>query len=228
MRTSFIPSTDMGLLSWAQNFSARINVSYASLGLTLAQTEQYAAAFEAYAAALQKCNPGERSKSLVAAKNDAREELKVLTRSFAGIVKSLITVSDSEKLELGLKIPSPKTSVPRPDAAPALSVVETIGRSVKVRANDLLVGGRARPPGAKGVTILSCVGTSEPDRIELWRVEQSSTSRTIMIHFPNDLPPGTQVWLAARWFNTKCEPGPVSNPITTYLSGGGMFLKQAA
>src|SRR5580658_2431083 len=76
MRTSFIPSTDGGLLAWSLNFQTLIAASPAAYGLTGAQVAAYQALHLAYAAALAACDPTMRSKSTVAVKNAARTDLK--------------------------------------------------------------------------------------------------------------------------------------------------------
>src|SRR5260221_10987595 len=82
----FLPNTDAALLAWSLNFSTRITAGPVPLGLTALQATAYAALHTSYATALAACDPGERSKSLVAAKNTARLALKTSARLLAKLV----------------------------------------------------------------------------------------------------------------------------------------------
>jgi len=48
-----------------------------------------------------------------------------------------------------------------------------------------------------------------------------NTSRTSLdIVIGPDVPPGTQVWLAASWYNPRGDNGPMSMPVSTYIGAG--------
>jgi hypothetical protein len=50
----------------------------------------------------------------------------------------------------------------------------------------------------------------------------ANTSRTNMqIEIPHSVPPGSQIWICARWYNNRQQTGAASNPIDTYVQFGG-------
>src|SRR5256885_16094541 len=84
---SFLPARDSLLLAWSANFSTRISAAPVPLGLTAAQATAYATLHTNFTNAMAAIDPGERSKSLVAAKNAARLALKTSARLLAKIVQ---------------------------------------------------------------------------------------------------------------------------------------------
>lgn len=220
MRTSFIPSTDNGLRAFGLNFSTRISADPESFGLSSDHAAQFSAAFEAFSSSLAACTPAHRSKTLVMRKNQDRENLKIILRSLAGMVKSTLTVSASQKALLGLSVPSARVTVPPPQTKPVLKVVGVQGHTVKIRLHDLEVPRRGKPRGVSGATIFTFIGDEPPTNINDWDYRGSTTRASAEITFKSSIPPFTKVWLAACWFNTKAETGPTSDPVVTHLSYG--------
>src|SRR4051812_7427346 len=113
MRTSYFPSTDLGLLGWAKNFSQRISAAGPALGLSLQQTQDFAALVAAYGDAMQKVEPTVRSRSTVIGKNDCREAMKANARLLVSIINGQSGVSDQQKTELGMSVRKQKSPIPR-------------------------------------------------------------------------------------------------------------------
>ena len=65
-------------------------------------------------------------------------------------------------------------------------------------------------------------GESVPDDVRRWRFRGAVTTPTRTIDFADDLPPGTRVWVCARWFSPRGETGPVSSAIPVRLPGDGV------
>src|SRR5262245_47449091 len=98
------PGSDNGLLAWSLNFSTRISAGPVPLGLTAGQATAYATLHTNFSSAMAAIDPGERSKSLVAAKNTARTALKSSARLLASIIQGQASVTDQQKIELGLTV----------------------------------------------------------------------------------------------------------------------------
>jgi hypothetical protein len=70
-----------------------------------------------------------------------------------------------------------------------------------------------------GATILRHDGPTAPATLTGWTWHCNTGLTRLAIKFP-PLPPGTQVWLTACWFNTRFDQGPFSNPRHTHLGYG--------
>src|SRR4051812_32929996 len=111
MSNGFLPNGDTQLLAWSANFLAGITASAVSLGLTPAMATSYGTLHANYATALGLCDPGQRCKSNVASKNVSREALKAQARLLAKIIQGQASVTDAQKLDLGLNVratPAPR------------------------------------------------------------------------------------------------------------------------
>src|SRR4051812_434654 len=119
MPSGFLPNKDSALLAWSLNFSTLITATPTAYGLVAGDATAYAALHSAFATALAACDPGQRSKSLVAAKNTARDNLKTSARLLAKRVEGTATVTNAQKIDLGLNVRATPTPIPAPSDAPA-------------------------------------------------------------------------------------------------------------
>jgi hypothetical protein len=221
MAKSFLPDKDAALLAWSLNFSTKISETPVLFGLTPALATAYALLHASYADALADCAPGERSKTLVSRKNSDRTSLKASARLLAKLVEGTATVSDAQKIELGLTVRQQPTPIPPPAAAPALDVVSVLGRTVKIRLHDATdAARRGKPAGVDGAAVLSYVGATPPADLGQWRFEGNTTRTTLDVVFPNSVAPGAPVWLTALWFNERKQAGPNCAPVGTNVQFG--------
>jgi hypothetical protein len=228
MGTSFLPTTDNALLAWSLNFSTLISATPTTYGLSATQATAYATLHSQYSAALATAtNPTTRTKANVAAKNTARDALKTDARLLAKIVDGQATVTNQQRIQLGLNVRTVPTPVPVPSLPPEMDIVSVVGRTVKIRVHNSATTKRARPAGVTGTTIFSYVGATPPNDVTAWTF-QGNTSKTVVdIAFGNTLAAGSQVWLCAFWYNGKGQSGPACTPVTTYLAGGNVSAMAA-
>jgi hypothetical protein len=225
VRTSFIPSTDAGLLAWSLNFQTLIAASPAAYGLTGAQATAYQALHSAYATALAACDPNVRSKSTVAVKNAARTNLKSSLKLLVNIINGQGTVSDAQKLAMGLKVRAMPSAIPAPALPPGLSVVSVVAWTVRIKLYDQNSSGkRGKPAGVNGASVFSFVGAEPPSDISAWKFEQNTGHTTMDLVFPSTIAPGTKVWLTGFWFNGRKQNGPACTPVCTNLQGGSVSM----
>lgn len=105
MGRSFFVGTDADLCADSMAFSAKINESPESYGLSESQCADYAALNAAYAAAYRLATAAEtRTRGTVIAKNDAREALCVAASELAKIIGANPNVTSSMKVDLGLNV----------------------------------------------------------------------------------------------------------------------------
>ena len=145
MAASFFTGTDAELYAGSESFSTKINATPTAYGLTAPQATAYAALNAAYAAAyMAALDPETRTKGQVAAKNSARELLRISASNLAKIIDGTPTVTPQQKIDLGLnvrKIPEPVG----PPGTPTSFKVELLADgSVKFKWKC------ANPPGATG------------------------------------------------------------------------------
>jgi hypothetical protein len=223
MARSFLPDRDSLLLAWSLNFSNRITATPTTYGLTAAQATAYAAVHAAFATALAAVDPNERSKSLVAAKNTARDNLRTQARALAKLVDGTLTVTPAQRLELGLNVRKTPTPIPVPTASPFIETRQRYGTTVFVRISDGS-GKRARPSGTQGARVYTFVGDTPPTDPQDWFDEGQTTRADVELLFPAETPPGTTVWITAAWYNPRGQLGPACTPVSTVLAGGAMRM----
>jgi hypothetical protein len=221
----FLPNTDAGLLAWSLNFSTLISAGAVSYGLTTAQATAYATLYTAYGTALAACDKAIRTKSAVSTKNVAKANLKTDARLLANLVNGTSTVTNAQKLSLGLNVRSTPSPVPVPSAAPGLDVLSVSVWTVKIKLHDSSSSAkRGKPPGVTGASVFSFVGAAAPSDIGSWQFEGNTGRTTIDVAFPNSTAAGAKVWLTAFWFNGRKQSGPACAPVSTNLQGGSVSM----
>lgn len=125
MSTPYIPATDSGLDSWAQNFSAVIAASPSTYGLQASDATTITAAYTTYHAAyILLTSPSTKTPTNVAAKDVAKAASLITFRTYAQIIQNNAGVSNSAKSAAGLTVRSTaKTPVPAPTTTPIVAVV---------------------------------------------------------------------------------------------------------
>jgi len=234
MPRDFYPRRDADILNFSSNFKKRIILAPGDYGLSVAQADSYRATQESFALLYTRAiDPDTRTRGAVAAKEDARVALEAETRLLARIVRAAPAVTDEMRINLGLSrsTEGKGAPLPPPDAAPVLVVVGHVGRAVQVRLRDSTSSRRGKPANVAGAALFVYAGAAPPADIARWQFKYNTTRPTASVPC-DDIPPGTKVWLSARWYNPRAEPGPVSTPVGTYLQDGlgvpGVALLRAA
>lgn len=219
------PSTDTGLLAWSTNFKDLITATPTAYGLVAGDATAYTAVHTAYATALAACDPAQRNKAAVVAKNAARTTLKNSATLLANKVYSTASVTDAQKTELGIPPRALPTPIPPPTTSPVIEVISTTGWTVRIRLRAADGARRGKPPGTVGASIFSYVGEAPPADISKWNFEGSAGRVTkIDIPFATTLAAGTKVWLTAFWFSGRKIAGPACAPLSANLPGGGVSM----
>lgn len=225
----FLPTKDAELLAWSANFSELISGDPTLYGLTAGQATEYATLHAAFAAALETATePSTRTRGAVAAKNDARTPLKAMARELARITNAVPTITNQQRIDLGL---NPRDNEPSPinppTESPVLEVVSAVGRMMKVKLRGVNSERRGKPDGVDGATVFSFVGDAPPTDIAQWKFEGSTTRTIFTLEFPATVAAGAQVWLTAFWFNPRSQSGPACQPVSAFVAGG-VGVSQAA
>jgi hypothetical protein len=222
MARNFFDGTEAELYTGSQSFAAKITATPSAFGLSAAQASSYSALDAAWSAAyLVAKDPDTRTKAKIAAKNLAKDNVRRMASELAKIVQATPTVTNEQRVELGLNVPAQRQPNPPPSVRPGVDIVSVFGRSVTVHIHDSASSTkRGKPAGVLGANVYAFVGTTYPTDPTGWDWQGSTTKNTFEIVFPNDVPNGAQVWICATWFNKTTVAGPVSVPITTNIQGG--------
>jgi hypothetical protein len=235
MRQTYFPSTDAGLLAWAQNLSQRLSADYAAFGIDEERAADFAARVDAYAETYRNANvPGVRIVANTRLKSEARESMKAAARLIVSVVRGQPQVSDAQKIKLGITVPAPRRrAIPRPAHAPVLRIDSMVGRTAQVALrNAELETGRSKPRGVQGALIFVATGDEPPaPGSDGWKFHSGTSRTTWRVTFPARLTPGTKVWFSAAWVNTRNQLGPASRAVGTHIQfgtqidfGGGLAL----
>jgi hypothetical protein len=190
--------------------------------LFAAQATAYAANNTAYATAyVEATDPVTRTKGKVEAKNQAKRELRLMAADLAKIIDGTPTVTNEQKIDLGLNVRATPTPIPPPLDAPDIDIVSARGNTVTLKLHDSTSSTRrGRPPGVSGASVFSFVGAAAPTEDGEWKFEGNTTRTTTEVTFPAAVTPGAKVWFTAFWYNPRAQCGPAATPVTTYLPGG--------
>ena len=102
MSKSFYWGSDPKLASGVTNFSTRISATPTAYGLTTTQASTYATAAAAWASAYELATtPATRTKSSVAAKDDARRVIQDATKKLVKFIDAA-AITNAQRIDLGL------------------------------------------------------------------------------------------------------------------------------
>lgn len=229
MGRNFFNGTDAGLYSGAQAFSTKILASPALYGLNATQAQAFTPLMTAYSTAyLAVKDPSTRTRGKVAAKNQARANLKAMASDLAKIIDATPAVTDQQKIDLGLNVRKPPSPIPAPAVRPAMDLVSVVTRTVTVHIHDSASKTkRGKPAGTVAAFVYTFVGDNYPSDPTTWQFQGPATKAIFSIVFPDSVAGGAQVWVCAAWVNRRGDTGPVSVPISTNVQGGGVSPQTA-
>lgn len=215
-----IPSKIDGvLLPWSLNFSTKITATPTVYDLTASEATAYAALHADFTTRLATAeNPSTRTKETITLKNTSKLALLARARQFCKVIKASPTVTDGQRVSLGL-LPrdiSP-TPVPAPVSRPLL-VVDPFGNLI-VR-DETAAERRSRPTGTIGAIIYSAIQTDAapaPLTPDQTRFAGLATRDKFAVGLPEGST-GKTLYVMAQWINGKGELGPVSAVVKTLIA----------
>jgi hypothetical protein len=221
-----IPKKDSLLVPWGSNFDVKVTASPVTYALTAAQALSFHTAYQSYVAAYNDVatarSAGTRSRVLTQIKETAKAGLLRVGRELYAIVQESNSVPPADKEDVGVLVRKTTTSpVPAPSAAPGISILATVGNTIKLRLFDSVdTARRGKPLGVDGAAVFSYVGATAPTEESAWTFEGNTARPRIDIVFPAETPAGSKVWFTAFWFNQRKQRGPAASPIGSNLPGG--------
>jgi hypothetical protein len=224
MANEFPPRKDADLLSMADNLSTKISATPLAFNLTPAQATAFAALNSAYATAYATAiDPTTRTKANINVKDVARTNLIGAVNGIRDInrfVQATRSVTDAQKIELGLPVYKSRSPINPPTESPTITVNKVVGRTAYLRLTSPGSEGRGRPAGVQGAIVMSYTGTTPPSDPALWRTEGLTTRTIFPVVFPPSTPGGALVWVTAAWYSPRGQAGPLAPPVQVYLAGG--------
>jgi hypothetical protein len=221
-----IPLKDSLLVPYSTNFNDRIVASPTTWHLTSIQAAAYTALHSPYISAYNTMMAaradGTQSQSLTAAKDSAKLGLLNYARELYSFVAADNTISQADKILLGIHLRVIPGPIPRPGVRPGMDIISVNGRTVALNIHDSASSSRrGKPAGSLAAWVYSYVGENYPADMTEWNFEGATTKPRFDILFPSTVAGGSQVWVCAAWINAKQELGPMGVPQTTNLQGGG-------
>ena len=148
MGRSFYLGNEAELTTGSAAFSAQITATPTAFGLVAGQAASYAAInaiwVSSYNAAM---DPVTRTKGKVAAKNQAKVNLRAMASDLAKLIDGTSTVTDEQKIGLGLNVRAAPATIPAPSVRPGVDLVSVVGKLVSVRIHDSATFQQARQAG---------------------------------------------------------------------------------
>lgn len=218
----------------ARSFSKTISADFAGYAISAGEAAQLAAEYADFAAMIATTSdPSTRTSIAVSGRNMSRAVLAAHMRDIAARVRANSTIGTAAKLALGLTVPGARDAAPTgsssapPAMRPSVNIRSIVSNRVTVRlANDEQTR-FARPPQVQGAEVFFAVADEPPVEAIAWRRGALTMSSKATFTLPV-LPAGTTVWIAARWFNSRGQPGPLSQPVQTFAAGGVTLLPSLA
>lgn len=223
MRKDFFPDRESEMMSWVKGFAQKILIDPELYSLTIQQAEDFDAARDAFTQAfLLAKNPGTRTRPVIAQKREKRKILEAEARKLSRIIQGSPTVTDAQKIALGLSVRT-NHGAPRaaPEMPPLLNIVEVLTRGLRVRLRDAeSPDNHGRPRTAAGAMIYTHVGETPSSDINKWSMHSVTTKRTADINLSSDVPPGARYWVTAVWFSPRGARSPMSTPVSARMMDG--------
>ncbi|HEV2295504.1 MAG TPA: hypothetical protein VGR35_16765 [Tepidisphaeraceae bacterium] len=145
MAHSFFTGTDIELYTGSAAFSAKISLTPQAFGLLESQAAEYASLNAIYADCyLAVMNPEKRTTPRVVGKNDVRARLRVMASDLAKIIDGTATVTDAQKVELGLNVRALPSPLPPPGTPEGFRVTLLGDGSIELKWTC------KNPPGSRG------------------------------------------------------------------------------
>lgn len=223
-----LPRKQADMMRWARNFSAKLNTvpGPEQYGVTAAEAAGYAALLDEAESAYAIANrPETRTTPAVARKDRALAALAAQSRVLVRVVKARPSVSDDQRMSLGIapRKQARKSPVAQPTEAPRLTVRGVRGWRVQLRLSDKLAPYRkSKPAGVSGAVVRYFVGDKPPMAEVDWQYLGTSSVTQMEIEVPAGLEPGTRVWYAACWQSPTFVPGPVGEPVCVRVGFSGL------
>lgn len=155
-------------------------------------------------------NPLTRTRSITATKQGTRKTYEKLLRVLVRNLTHNTRITNEERLNMGLIIPSATgTPIPPPATYPGFSIDTSLIRWLSVHFRDRESTSRGKPKGVHGAEIRWDIRDTPPQNVTDLVNSSFATKTPLSLEFKENQR-GKNVWFCLRWENTKGEKGPWS------------------
>lgn len=221
MAAPYIPPKDADLLAWCTNFDNLITASPSTYGLVTADALAITAVVAPYQAAQAVVdNPATKTSVTVAAKNNAKQAMLVILRTYSSQIRLNAGVTDADKLALGLNLPNNSPSpIPAPTSSPIVSVIGATPGQLTIRyADSNTPDKRSKPQGVTAMQLFVGVSTIPLTDPEDTAFEVALTKQPYAVNF-NPADAGKTATLFGRWQTRTGLTGPWSTAANFIIPG---------
>jgi hypothetical protein len=180
-------------------------------------------------------SPASRTPGAVADKNRARKEAVALCRSFAMQLKWDSTLTDDEKIALGIRIDEappekaklPEGALPGSLGFPQLVVLSSPNGGHVIRYRDPLSPSKAKPKGVSHLLLFGAIGGKPNMRTTHARLLGAYSIRKFEIMYPMACGlEGLYVTYYGRWLTTRGEMSPWSRGVSKIIGETQVSLRE--
>lgn len=223
MSTSYIPSRDVDLVPWADNFSTLLTANPSLYGVTAGDASTVAAVVTAWDNAYSVAtNPSTRTPATIAAKDSAKGAMLPILRLYAQSIKANAGVTNENKVALGIHIDDAgPTPIPPPSTQALIGLKNQFHLQMALDIRDISTPtSRAKPVGSIGallfrkVTALVDPTPTDPTTADFDGV----FTRNIVNQSFDAGDVGKRCTFWARWTNAKGEEGPWSSAFSQVIA----------
>ena len=218
-RKDYIPSKDAEFLFWVKHLFASAQGRADEWGLDSDEISNIESTIADYEIVYNRAKDPNHGKADTTAKNEARAALKATTRQY---VKEHLEynsrISDEARLAAGLPVhDTVPTHAPQIADAPVGEVDFSKHQRHSLLVKDASLSGRAKPAHAHGFEAWRKVGGDAPASDSDWSYANFSSRSPLVLDYPQtDV--GKTVYYRFRWVNTRNQPGPWTESISTIIA----------
>ena len=219
--SDYIPQTDEGFRTWAENFAQSISLDPAKFMMTPAQAASIQAAVDNFVAKLAiATNEFTRTSVTIADKDDALSAAKTLCRQYAIDLKFNEGIADGDKIGVGVRPVNPdREPIDCPSTPPLINVLGNLPGTQTIRyADSSTPDSAAKPFGASELQLFLGVTEGEtPATIAQSQFYGKFTRNPVQVDF-DETQDGKLATYYARWASARGETGPWSVPVSFRLA----------
>lgn len=228
MPGTYFPRTEFELVGWSEYLVQRLGADpqYGVGPALLADLADKQVAFAAAYAVV--ATPSTRTTGATLTKNQTRDTLKDVVRQAVLVVRGQRDLDGASLIDIGLSVPrARRRHISAPTDWPEVTVTDVRGNKVTLLLSRRTEEGSAlgRPRDVAGAQVYALAGEVASDAAVgpsgPWKFLGQATRTRPTFPLGRDMPPGTKVWLTARWYNPRGETGPVAPPVSTHIQFGG-------
>jgi hypothetical protein len=214
--SDYIPAPDDAFRTFAENFAANITANPGAYMLTPGQAASIQGVVDTFVAKLAiATNELTRTKTTIAAKDDARSIAEHMIRQYAIDIKFNEGIPDGDKMAIGVRPINPsREPIAAPTSQPLISVLGNLPGVQSLRyADSNTPESRSKPFGVTELQLFRGIGDTESLPLTECQFYAKITRNPVEVEF-DEADDGKIATYYARWATAKGEVGPWSVPIS--------------